>query len=185
MCSSLSAHPGSPRGLEVLCWPCLFHTGENIVFPWLQCWGFHGKKSPAGCVCISRPEIASQFPRRCYSLHTYCCMYSHTHCASQARAKIDPKQKSVWTRHARRHGMWKGKLICSRFLFHWYFTFFFFSSKIDDCVHLFCGDTKPTWDGNLPNLTNYISSFCSSQWKKLFLKIVTFFPPLLLFHVKK
>lgn len=41
----------------------LFHTGENIAFPWLQCWGFHVKKSPAGYVCISRPEIVSQSPR--------------------------------------------------------------------------------------------------------------------------
>lgn len=56
----------------------LFHTGENIAFPWLQCWGFHGKKSLAGYVCISRPEIASQFPRL-FSQPAYILLYVFTY----------------------------------------------------------------------------------------------------------
>lgn len=103
MCSSHSAGPGRPRKTEsYVLTLSLFHAGKNTAFPWLRCWGFHCKKSLM-CVLANLRELPNS--QDCsHSLHTYCCMYLHIQCISQERANAYPKQASVSTSLARRHG---------------------------------------------------------------------------------
>lgn len=170
--------------LGVMCWPSAFPMqGKTLLFPGNTARDFIARRaSQAMCVLANLRQLLNS--QDCsHSLHTYCCTYSHTHRISQERAEGYPKQMSVWTILARRHGPSyrtsenaslpaTTRISCPLAFLH-----YFLSQKSDDCVHLCCRDSKPTWvalKGKLTNLTNYISGSCSSQRKMLFLKRGTF-----------
>lgn len=91
--------------LRVMCWPSVFSTqGKTLLFPGYAAGDFIARRAlQAMCVLANLRELPNS--QDCsHSLHTYCCMYLHIQCISQERAKAYPKQVSVSTSLARRHG---------------------------------------------------------------------------------